>query len=108
MPLNCLTPSLPLRATYLTIPTSSSSFSSVVFQIDVSELAAGLKSFGVSMTSAQLVAFRDEIDTDGDFRISLAEFEEGVRLRQEGILESPVALRNRARLADAAWVQVLG
>jgi hypothetical protein len=58
------------------------------------------------MTSAQLVAFRDDIDTDGDFRISLAEFEEGLRLRMEGVLESPVALRNRARLADAAWVQV--
>ena len=43
----------------------------------MSELAAGLKSFGCTMSSAQLVAFRDDIDTDGDFRISLAEFEDG-------------------------------
>jgi len=76
-------------------------------QIDVSELAAGLKSFGVAMTSEQLVAFRDDLDTDGDFRISKSEFEEGIKARKEGRLLSPAIRSAKQRWADEAWAAVV-
>ena len=50
--------------------------------IDVAELAKGLKFLGAKLTQTQAVAFRDDLDVDGDGEVSLEEFLVALRIRQ--------------------------
>lgn len=51
--------------------------------VDVTELASALSTFGIKMTAKEIVAFRDTMDCDGDYRISYQDFMRTIEHRQQ-------------------------
>jgi Ca2+-binding EF-hand superfamily protein len=51
--------------------------------IDVAELASGLVSLGVSLSPDQVMAIREDLDSNGDGSISKSEFEAAVRSKSK-------------------------
>ena len=78
-------------------------------KIDISELASGLQNFGINMSSAQLVHFRDDLDENGDGTVSLDEFKVAlfVRLRSTYAEASSFDSDTVARSVEFAWNVVL-
>jgi len=74
----------------------------ILTQVDVDELQKGLRKLGVVMTDAQVAAFKDEIDTDKDGRLTLAEFTAAVEARKP-----KGASKTRASSEESAWSAIL-
>lgn len=75
-------------------------------EVDILELASGLKTMHVSLTQAQLLAFRNDMDTDGNGGISLDEFLMAVKVHTKLQAARDATDPNVAK-TDAAWASVL-
>lgn len=67
-------------------------------ELDIDELSKALLHLGLKMNPLQMNAFRDDLDHNGDGRISLKEFSIAVEARKP-----KAATANRSSSIDAAW-----
>lgn len=75
-------------------------------EVDILELASGLKALHVTLTQAQLLAFRNDVDTDGNGGISLDEFLMAVKVHSK--LQAASDARDPAYAqTEAVWAAVL-
>ena len=75
-------------------------------KIDVAELAAGFKNLGIFLTKEQVIAFKEDIDSDGDGLISESEFLTAVRSRIK-VAQAATSRDPVVRQVEEAWQQLL-
>jgi calmodulin len=75
-------------------------------EVDILELASGLKTLHVTLTQEQLLAFRDDMDVGKNGAVSLDEFLMAVKVRMKLQATIDASDPNVAK-TDAAWTAVL-
>jgi Ca2+-binding EF-hand superfamily protein len=71
--------------------------------IDVAELASGLVSLGVSLSPDQVMAIREDLDSNGDGTISKSEFEAAVKSKSKSSPPKRLSSSSGSGLLDKAW-----
>jgi Ca2+-binding EF-hand superfamily protein len=76
--------------------------------IDVAELASGLVSLGVSLSPDQVMAIREDLDSNGDGTISKAEFEAAVKSKSKSTPSKRESFSSsKSDVVDKAWGAIM-
>ena len=75
--------------------------------IDVAELASGLVSLGVSLSPDQVMAIREDLDSNGDGTISKGEFEAAIKSKSKGTPTKRVSSSSGSGVVDKAWGAIM-